>query len=100
MCLPVRSSTAMQVADADAAAATLHCECVFVEPLGWMGELHGKSGVLKCPECAKQLGFFDWTGASYVSRLLLPLLSRSRAPGLTAAACVHVSSSALSQVLV
>lgn len=62
----VRSSSVMQVAAADEAAATLSCDHVFVEPLQWMGELRGRSGALHCPnaKCAKQLGVYDWTGLS------------------------------------
>ncbi len=63
----VRSLTAVEAVAADEAAAVLGCETVFVEPLQWMGELHGRSGTLACPGCSKQLGFYDWEGAAYVA---------------------------------
>lgn len=62
----VRSSTALTVVAADEAAAKLHCECVFVEPLQWMGRLGGRSGPLRCPSecCGAELGYYDWTGSA------------------------------------
>jgi hypothetical protein len=63
----------MQTAIADDEAARLTCSCVFIEPMKWMGELHGSSGLLCCPGCTLHVGEFNWAGATYVCGCLLSL---------------------------
>ena len=59
-----RSSYAIAKDDELAAEQSVTCDCVFVEPLQWMGELHGTQGPLHCPNpsCKREIGKFCWRG--------------------------------------